>query len=115
MSQIITGEGGGLQIITLHVASSQHRCWFAGKIQAIAETYGVFFSLTAVFIQLHSISCAVVFMSSYHTVLPFPSPLILPKEGVSRCLPSFPPSASNPMRQLERENLVAKVKHAHHL
>lgn len=56
----------------------------AGKIQAIAETYGIFFSLTAVFIQMHAIACAIIFMASYQSVVQFPSPISLPASGVSK-------------------------------
>ena len=65
-------------------------CIFAGKIQAIAETYGVFFSLTAVFIQMHSIASAVIFMTTYNHVFQFPSPLLAPQSGIWRSVTLLP-------------------------
>ena len=59
-------------------------CICTGKIQAIAETYGIFFSLTAVFVQLHAISCAILFMTTYEGVLPFPSPTTVSGPGAYR-------------------------------
>lgn len=56
----------------------------AGRVQAIAETYGIFFSLTAVFTQLHAIACAIVFMTTYQSVLRFPHPVTVPNRGLTR-------------------------------
>ena len=47
----------------------------AGKVQAIAETYGLYFSLAAVVVQLHSIACAIIFMTTYEGMITFPAPV----------------------------------------
>ena len=50
----------------------------AGKIQAAADAFGLFFGAGALLVQLHALCAAIVFMSRHAERVPFPSPVLLP-------------------------------------
>ena len=56
------------------------RCYSmcAGKLQAMAEVFGLYFGTSCLLVQLHSMAAALSFMTKYAGRIPFPAPVTVP-------------------------------------
>lgn len=50
----------------------------AGKLQAMAEVFGLYFGTSCLLVQLHSMAAALSFMTKYAGRIPFPAPITVP-------------------------------------
>lgn len=58
----------------------------AGKLQALAEVFGLFFGSSCLLVQLHSMAAAIAFMTKYAERIPFIAPVLMPERQWMRCL-----------------------------
>lgn len=57
---------------------NEHSLVSAGKLQALAEVFGLFFGTSSLLVQLHSMAAAINFMTKYAERIPFCAPVLMP-------------------------------------